>query len=370
MTIIKPFLLFFLLLSSGAKGQFEIKGYCEGIADGDSLFLSYKNEGKFIVKATVAYDKQFFFSGLTKEPVKAYITQNQNPKYAIVIYDYVNLYLEDGIINIRGNDGIFGASVNGTRSNETLQQFENEVLDIRKKRREIKDPDLFTEEELKDSTLVKNNEQHLEKLFWEEVEAKFRFVEKYPNSVVGLDMLFDLSKINTRIFEVERIFTKLSPKLQQTKEGVIIAERILKKKQLLAGMKAPDFSMTDISGETVFLSSYKGKFVLLDFWASWCGPCRAEHPHLVKLYDKFRESGFDILSVSIDVDRKKWENAIQKDKLTWTQISDLQGSNGPVYNIYGITSILANFLIDPSGVIISKDLKAAKLEEELLKHLK
>src|SRR5690606_22400074 len=123
-----------------------------------------------------------------------------------------------------------------------------------------------------------------------------------------------------------------------------------------------DFSMKDTYDNIVNLSYFNGKYVLLDFWASWCGPCREEHPNLISIYENYKNKDFTILSVSIDTDKEKWIKAIDKDKLTWTQVSDLSGNKGEVYLKYGITSIPANFLIDPNGLVIAKDLKGDALK--------
>jgi peroxiredoxin len=133
------------------------------------------------------------------------------------------------------------------------------------------------------------------------------------------------------------------------------------------GAIAPEFTLNDTLGNPVSLSSYKGKFVLVDFWASWCGPCRAENPNVVKSYAKFHNKGFDILGVSLDDERSKqnWLNAIRHDGLTWQQVSDLKGWNNEVAKLYVIKAIPQNVLLDPSGKIIAKNLRADALEKKL-----
>lgn len=191
----------------------------------------------------------------------------------------------------------------------------------------------------------------------------------HPDSYVSLDMLYDLSRINTYIFKVEEVYNTLADNLKQSEYAAIIRERIKTKKKLIPGMKAFDFSMKDVSDNTVSLSEFNGKYVLLDFWASWCGPCREEHPNLIRAYEHYQKYNFTILSVSIDTDKQKWTEAIIKDKLLWPQVSDLKGNNSDVYQKYGITSIPANFLIAPDGTVIAKDLKGDSLTDELIKVL-
>jgi len=138
------------------------------------------------------------------------------------------------------------------------------------------------------------------------------------------------------------------------------------KKTLRPG-KAPDFTLTDTSGNTVSLSSFKGKYVLVDFWASWCGPCRRENPNVVKVFNKFRDKNFTILSISLDrPDAKdKWLDAIHKDGLTWTHVSDLKYWDNEVAKQYGIRAIPQNLLIDPQGKIIAKNLRGEDLDAKL-----
>src|SRR5699024_3502815 len=162
-------------------------------------------------------------------------------------------------------------------------------------------------------------------------------------------------------------YDQLAEHLKHTDQGNVIEDRISKKRQVVPGMKAIDFSMEDNTGRVVSLSSFSGKYVLLDFWASWCIPCREEHPNLIQTYQRFKDREFTILSVSIDTDKESWVNAISKDKLLWTQVSDLMGDKSSVYLRYGITSIPANFLIGPTGQVIAKDLKGEALTAELLK---
>jgi peroxiredoxin len=131
------------------------------------------------------------------------------------------------------------------------------------------------------------------------------------------------------------------------------------------GNPASDFTLPDTHSKLVSLSSYKGKYTLVDFWASWCGPCRGENPNFVKAYRKYHAKGFAILGVSLDSQKESWEQAIKKDKLSWTQVSDLKGWQNSAAELYGIKSIPMNFLLDKDGKIIGKSLRGQELEEKL-----
>lgn len=372
-TFIKSFVYFILIfgnLSTAAQSDFTLLGYGQKLKDGDSLFLAYRDNGKFILKSTVVKDQRFLFEGTVKSPVKAYISRKDNPAYAEFITEGVDVFLEPGKILINSPDTLTGAVLSGTELNETLQQFQNEYLKLKERRRAIKDPDFFTEEEKKDTALVNRNKKQLLEIFYEDADNKLAFANKHPNSFVSLDMLYTVSRLNDYIFKVEEVFQTLSDELKQTDLAKVIVDRIQKKSQLLSGMKAFNFVMSDNKGKTVDFSSFRGQYVLLDFWAAWCGPCREEHPNLIKVYEKYKNKGFNIVSISIDTNKEQWLKAIEKDKITWTQLSDLKGDKGEVYLKYGITSIPANFLIAPDGTVVAKDLRSDKLLTQLEEVLK
>jgi peroxiredoxin len=142
------------------------------------------------------------------------------------------------------------------------------------------------------------------------------------------------------------------------------------KAQIKQGYDAPDIALPSVNGDTIHLSSLKGKVVLLDFWASWCGPCRYSNKQLVKLYPKYKSKGFEIFSVSIDDDKSKWKNAIKKDKIDWLQVNDAGGWDAQTAVKWNINEIPTSYLIDKKGKLIAMDLEGKELEKTLKDLLK
>ncbi|HVI47177.1 MAG TPA: TlpA disulfide reductase family protein [Chitinophaga sp.] len=198
------------------------------------------------------------------------------------------------------------------------------------------------------------------------------FVHQHPATVISILALNDLfHQPSVDIKELEAAYNGLTKEVKAMPEARQFGHDLKQTIALQIGKTAPDFSLPDTSGKMVKLSSFRGRYVLLDFWASWCGPCRQENPEVRKAYQQFRDKNFTVLGVSLDDKKDKWTAAIAKDQLTWTHVSDLKGWNGDVQKrLYLISGIPANFLIDPSGVIVARDLRGAELAARLGKLLK
>lgn len=194
------------------------------------------------------------------------------------------------------------------------------------------------------------------------------FILKNGKSVVSPYLaMSNAYKFNLQ--EFEEIDKVLDTSLARSKYVVNLKERIKTLTAVQPGKTAPDFSMNDTAGRPVSLASFRGKVVLVDFWASWCGPCRHENPNVVAAYKKFNSKGFDVLGVSLDGEKEPWIEAIRKDGLTWTQVSDLQRWNNKASNLYGVMSIPANFLLDKEGKIIASGLQGEELQAKIAEAL-
>jgi peroxiredoxin len=197
----------------------------------------------------------------------------------------------------------------------------------------------------------------------ERLKRNVEFVRNYPNS---LHSAYILSVYATTWGKEKskELFDKFSRENKNSSYGIRISKYIELNKNPEIGDEYVDFEMTDINGITRRLSEFNGKLVLLEFWASNCGPCRIENPNLVKTYYEFKDKGFEIFAVSEDIERENWINAIEKDKLPWLQVSDLD-KNNTASLIYGVSGIPDNFLIDQNGIIIERNLRGEKLNEKL-----
>jgi peroxiredoxin len=199
-----------------------------------------------------------------------------------------------------------------------------------------------------------------------ELERLSRFIKAYPNSFAAIYALSNMMSV-IATDKAETLYGVLGPKYKSESIGKGITEIIAAARMTAIGKIAPDFEQADTSGNMVKLSGFRGKYLLLDFWASWCGPCRAENPNVVKAYQKYHDRGFTILGVSLDQPGKKeaWLKAIHQDGLTWTHVSDLQFWNNAVAKMYGIRSIPQNFLLDKDGKIIAINIRAEELNKKL-----
>lgn len=342
---------------SGNQAGYVITGTVEGAADGDTVYLQ-EPAGRSLTKLDTAViaNGSFTFKGVQDSAVNRYITCQVNGAPLMV-----DFFLENGTINVSLNKE--ESTVKGTASNDAYQEMKSQLNAIGKKANAIY-------EAMSNSTLTDEQkeakQQEAMKLQDEYQNTIKASIEKNITLPVGV-FLFKQTFYNNSIEENETLLSKLPANYQNDEMIVNIKKMIDTQKKTAIGTKFTDFAMKTPDGKDVKLSDYvgKGKVVLVDFWASWCGPCRREMPNLVDAYKKYKGKNFEIVGVSLDQSADSWKDAIKKLNITWPQMSDLKFWNCEGAKLYAVTGIPYTVLIDGEGTIIARGLYG----EELLKKI-
>ena len=332
-------------------------------------YLMYSTAAGRQTDSILINDGAFSFKGAVENPLSAYLIINkQGTGLRSNALNVKQLYLEPGTINVASSDSLDNAVVKGGLINADNEKLNQLLAPVSEKMTALnKAYDAASDEKKKSKAFNDDIDSRYEKLESEKKAISIAYLKNNPNSLVSLFALQSVAGAVPDVKEVEPLFNTLSAAIRASKSGKDYAAEIVKMKKIAIGALAPDFTQADTAGKAVSLHDFKGKYVLIDFWASWCGPCRAENPNVVKAFNQYKEKGFTILGISLDQPggKDKWLKAIHDDHLTWTQVSDLKSWNNDVAQLYAIQSIPQNFLVGPNGKIVAKNIRGEDLQNKL-----
>jgi len=365
-----PFVLF------AQQGAFILKGKLENVDPQAKIYLIKSTDANGIIDSAVVKDGSFEFKGnlpttpsimlvVTKD-TSAFI-RKRGRRFAMP--DWKRFYLDAGTTEVNGPN-LVHATVSGSS-----EKLNNENVELEKALEpafnELADasPLQVSEEVQKTEAYQKMADEKIALANSHRYEAVSKFVGEHPESMVSLDAMNNYMLQDPSLPELESTFNSLSAKVKGSPMGLAFARGLKNAEKTAIGFTAPDFTQNDVNGNPLTLSSFRGKYVLLDFWASWCSPCRAENPNVVKAFEKYKDKNFIIISVSLDQVKSAWVQAIKKDGMPWLHVSDLKAFGNDVAVKYSVHSIPTNFLIDPQGKIIAKSLRGVQLDEALSKVL-
>lgn len=304
---------------------------------------------------------KFTFTTTIKEPLQVAIRKPGTKGEELVFF------ADPGKVTIiADNDSLWKATVKAGNSQKLYKEAEDSIREIM-----IKGNSLYQSYMEAQQNQDQAGMQQIEKDFMviQQEAGRFavNFSKKHHNSVIApfLGMMY-LGQEEDKQPELKSLYDTLTLAVKGSYFGQKMAELVKRSEGTAIGSPAAAFSLPDVNGKQVALSSFKGKYLLIDFWASWCAPCRQENPNVVNAYNKFKSKGFDVLGVSLDKNKEDWTRAITQDKLSWTHVSDLKYWDNEVAKLYGVQAIPANFLLDKEGNIIGKNLRGDQLEARLM----
>jgi peroxiredoxin len=379
-------LLPFMAIAQRNTENFTLHINIKAADEKTTVFLLWQTEGKLIIDSAKGKGGVFVLSGTVSRPLEAtlftdyenlgstQLMKNSKNGYAI---DALRFYIHPGKISIKTdrsiNNAVFSESVINA-DNERLKLMLKPITDEEMKISNLLRAGKYVGKDAQkkrlstqDSLMVTGWLKSIDSLASAKRPIVEAFIESNPDSYISLKNMMIVAGAYPDLAIIEPMFNRLSPTVRNTIDGRTFNQFLNGQKDLIPGATAPDFAQNDQSGDPIRLSSFKGQYVLLDFWASWCAPCRKDNPALVSVFNDFKTKNFTVLGISLDNKdgKKDWIKAIRDDKLSWTQVSDLRHWDNSVAKLYGIRGIPENFLIDPNGVIIAKGLTPVDLRKKL-----
>lgn len=353
-----------LFAACNSNKGYTVTGTVEGAADGDTVYLE-TIEGRQFVKLDTAVitNGSFTFKGTQDSVANRYISCKPEGKEGMAI----DFYLENGNIDIRLTSGE-NDSATGTPNNDAYQEIRTQLNGLNSQMMAVYNS-------MSDTTLTDEQRQakgkEMEALQNKMIDVTKAGIQKNIANPVGIQMLKQ-NYYYMDVADLEPLMSQIPAAYDNDEVIAKIKNNVEKMKTTAVGQKFTDFEMQTPEGETVKLSDYvgKGKVVLVDFWASWCGPCRREMPNLVEAYAKYKGKNFEIVGVSLDQNGEAWKDAIKRLNMTWPQMSDLKYWNCEGAQLYAVSSIPHTVLIDGDGTIIARGLHGDELQDKLAEVIK
>lgn len=368
MNTYKLLLSVLLPVCAGAQEGYTIKGSFSKVSAA-KVYMIYIDGDKRVEDSADVVNGSFVLKGKLPNPVGASLHMKHTDGAGGYSGgdDELGAFLENTKMTITGADSLSTAVLKGSVSDQESRLLKSQTAPHLKEIGEVmKRAEKLSPAERADTVLMQALRDKRDRNV-KQIDSVYKsFIASHRHSYVALDAFLTHELMgNYNAVTVNEEFKLFPDELQTSVQGRKIAANVSKKLSVSAGNMAPDFTQNDLAGKPVKLSDFRGKYVLLDFWASWCKPCRAENPYVVAAYQEYKNKGFEILSVSLDASKQDWEKAVEKDGLTWVHVSDLKYWKNEVAVQYGISAVPSDFLIDPDGKIIDRNLRGEKLKEKL-----